>query len=92
MIWQPDDRTIVVSSRARIEKFIDGRFSFRGYNKSAGWSKLKSSDAVIFMHGRLARRQIESSRTQPGTAGFGIASLIPYVQTIADEAEFLELG
>ena len=61
ILWQPDDRTIVINTRPNIERFIDNRFTDKVFAKSKAWSKVNQEDALVLASGKLMRKAKESA-------------------------------
>lgn len=77
--WQPDERTIVVNNRQRIESFIQGRTTYKAFTTSKVWAKANQTDAFVLVSGKLARL----SRLP------NVPQTIPLVQPIVNEAAYL---
>ena len=65
-LWQPDNRSVVIGSRANIERFIDGRVGARDLLASDTWKRLSSRPLVF-----LAKAQTIQAMFQPPAAGPG---------------------
>ena len=90
VLWQPDDRTIIINTRARIEKFIANRFTYKAFADSKAWAKVSQEDAFVLASGKLLRTQWE-------TAGAALNApplkpMVTYISLMVDEALFVGLA
>lgn len=93
VIWQPDEQTIIINKRARIEKFMDGRFPLKAFASSQAWMKVKQDDAFVLISGKLARHEVELSRVGTPEASIPpLQGLAPYISPIVDEAAYIGIG
>lgn len=62
VIWQPDDRSVVINTQHHIERFIDNRFIDQPFAATAAWSNVKQHDLFALVSGKLARGQRDLAR------------------------------
>ncbi len=85
VVWQPDNRSAVISARSSIERFMAGRVAAKPFTSTQSWLQASKDPAFAWMSGKTARSQWQSRQIPPtlvaGQFGVTIAS------AIVDESE-----
>lgn len=90
VLWQPDDRSIVINTRARIEKLIAKRFAHKSFAESKAWAQVSQEDAFVLASGKLLRTQWESAGAALNAPP--LKTMVSSISPIVEEAAYVGLS